>query len=76
MARTKHMPSVQKKPAPSSDVGPSVGRRKKSAPRKNQTHVKVGTRVMEEMRRLQGYSQQATKLCISKMGFARQVYFI
>ena len=55
--------------------GPSAGRQKKSAPRKNLAHVKQGTRVWEQMQLLQGYSRHATNLCISKMGFMRQVYF-
>ena len=55
--------------------GLSAGRKKKSAPRKNLTHIKQGTRVWEQMQLLQGYSRHATNLCISKMGFARQVYF-
>ena len=55
--------------------GPSARRGKQSAPRRNLAHIKQGTRVWEQMRLLQGYSCHATNLCISKMGFARQVYF-
>ena len=55
--------------------GSSAGRQKQSVPRRNLTCIKQGTRVWEQMRLLQGYSCHGTNLCISKMGFVRQVYF-
>ena len=89
MVCTKQTPRIQKEsghlllarmPAPSSSSGsgsqgPLAGRWKQSTPRKNLAHVKQDTRVWEQVCLLQGYSRHATNFCISKMRFARQVFF-